>query len=336
MFPVPTVLVLGAGASWHYGYPLGEDLIDSVIRDASKTDSINYSYRLADQLKFYDPISIDSFLNYWGEDENVANTGKVHIARALLKCEKKKHFQRNHQEYDAFKEKSYCRGNWYKFLANAIIGSVGNDYCKLLTAPLNLSIITFNYDLSLEYYLYSRFIRIPTFNKDQISEFLAKINDSIFHFYGQIGKFKWQGGTRENEEYGRYCDPGFSNADDWLNYNAANLSRELVLMGQRTEASYTHIHQKLSEAKKIYFLGFGFNNDNVNLLALEQTCKKSPEIFYTNFGNSDLITNLAKQHLFRNFITDGGNTIERGGSSSRLFVSQKTVYDALKYDFSLT
>ena len=29
-----TVFVLGAGASWHYGYPTGEGLIDAVIKKA--------------------------------------------------------------------------------------------------------------------------------------------------------------------------------------------------------------------------------------------------------------------------------------------------------------
>jgi hypothetical protein len=31
MFRVPTVFILGAGASWHYGYPTGEDLVKMVI-----------------------------------------------------------------------------------------------------------------------------------------------------------------------------------------------------------------------------------------------------------------------------------------------------------------
>jgi hypothetical protein len=34
MFHVPTVFILGAGASWHYGYPTGEDLVKMVIERA--------------------------------------------------------------------------------------------------------------------------------------------------------------------------------------------------------------------------------------------------------------------------------------------------------------
>lgn len=36
MFEQPTVFILGAGASWHYGYPTGEELVDKVIEKASQ------------------------------------------------------------------------------------------------------------------------------------------------------------------------------------------------------------------------------------------------------------------------------------------------------------
>jgi len=32
MFKNPTVFILGAGASWHYGFPTGEDLVRKVQR----------------------------------------------------------------------------------------------------------------------------------------------------------------------------------------------------------------------------------------------------------------------------------------------------------------
>src|ERR1700731_5511217 len=34
MFSQPTVFILGAGASWHYGYPTGETLVKKVIEKA--------------------------------------------------------------------------------------------------------------------------------------------------------------------------------------------------------------------------------------------------------------------------------------------------------------
>lgn len=35
MFKAKTVFILGAGASWHYGYPTGEELVRRIIQKAS-------------------------------------------------------------------------------------------------------------------------------------------------------------------------------------------------------------------------------------------------------------------------------------------------------------
>jgi hypothetical protein len=34
MFDAKTVFIIGAGASWHYGYPTGEQLVSQVIQKA--------------------------------------------------------------------------------------------------------------------------------------------------------------------------------------------------------------------------------------------------------------------------------------------------------------
>ncbi len=40
MFTEETVFILGAGASWHYGYPTGEELISRVQRKANELASL--------------------------------------------------------------------------------------------------------------------------------------------------------------------------------------------------------------------------------------------------------------------------------------------------------
>ncbi|MFA5041448.1 MAG: hypothetical protein WC464_07435 [Bdellovibrionales bacterium] len=46
MFDRKTVFILGAGASWHYGYPTGEDLVKKVIE---KADKIKYLFKTAQE-----------------------------------------------------------------------------------------------------------------------------------------------------------------------------------------------------------------------------------------------------------------------------------------------
>src|SRR5882672_4481138 len=102
MFSKNTVLVLGAGASCHYGYPTGERLIDKILYNIKQR---NFSYKgigddrkkplydqqehyksLYDQLEFYDPLSIDSFLSQFLEQKMV-DAGKVMIAYEILESE---------------------------------------------------------------------------------------------------------------------------------------------------------------------------------------------------------------------------------------------------------
>jgi len=49
MFNRKTVFILGAGASWHYGYPTGEELVRKVIAAAA---SLEITSRAAEKGRF--------------------------------------------------------------------------------------------------------------------------------------------------------------------------------------------------------------------------------------------------------------------------------------------
>src|SRR5438445_12091565 len=122
MFESQTVIVLGAGASCHYGYPTGEELVQRVINCTQafreycknrKTAGFNInqfprfmnptgaefdhqrSSALWDQqielctdliarLEAVEPVVIDYFL---GWNEQLHELGRTMIAAALLQCE---------------------------------------------------------------------------------------------------------------------------------------------------------------------------------------------------------------------------------------------------------
>ncbi len=150
MFTIPTTIVLGAGASCGYGYPLGHRLIDQIIAQSVANDGTNDSVypigpsqRLRVQLGFYDPTSIDAFLAHYGDDEELINYAKKIITQILLlKADKSKFERKDGSEH------------WYRYLWEAIVS--GRTAKQLVEEPLNLDIVTFNYDVSLEYFLYSR------------------------------------------------------------------------------------------------------------------------------------------------------------------------------------
>lgn len=122
MFRKPTVFVLGAGASWHYGFPTGEELVKKAIAKANEIASyflasanILNRYRpgfvlraglepaynsqeardqwnkareeaeqLATRLKQVNPTVIDYFLE---QNADLQDVGRLVIAMVLLDCE---------------------------------------------------------------------------------------------------------------------------------------------------------------------------------------------------------------------------------------------------------
>src|SRR6516164_9434904 len=124
MFINSTVFILGAGASWHYGYPTGEDLVKKVIqkariagnyfkisaerpnvqrpeyitRDPPKnlgpsTSEIKAQWtkahgeceNLISRLTQVDPVVIDYFLN---QNPTLRPIGRLLIAWVILECER--------------------------------------------------------------------------------------------------------------------------------------------------------------------------------------------------------------------------------------------------------
>jgi hypothetical protein len=119
MFEQETIFVLGAGASWHYGYPTGEGLVEDVISMARRfsrycdnrlkcgqiiqyvpeyvsqkmkaTDAVGAWTNVRDECNLFvdrlesvRPLLIDYFLA-WNED--LRPIGRLMIAAAILECE---------------------------------------------------------------------------------------------------------------------------------------------------------------------------------------------------------------------------------------------------------
>lgn len=162
MITQKVTLVLGAGASNPYGFPLGEKIKDEVIKQATSPDS----YRIGDtslpsllkpfgfsnndvqefalQLKNSAQPSIDAFLF---ERVEFIEIGKLAIAANLIQHE---------HIYGLIGEGADNTKKWYDYLLNNFMGTREEFKSN------NLSIITFNYDRSFEYFFY--YTLKPRFN----------------------------------------------------------------------------------------------------------------------------------------------------------------------------
>jgi hypothetical protein len=281
-----TVFVLGAGASCPYGYPSGSELRRLILYNAGsfsggfldsymsfKSDDLDPSKKIVKlrQIELFIQTfkgavkSIDVFI---ANNPKSAPTGKYIIAFEIFRAEQESLFREEAQsEKERLKEhdnKKYVRGragfqgdDWYSYLFKRITdGLVGRDALPDFSNG-NLSFITFNYDRSLEYFFYDSlrclYYEVP---EDRIIQTLKQLK--ILHVYGQIAPLKWQ------------------NPSDYVDYkpqinesilqNAANKIR--TIYEEKENPELTEAKNLLRQADQIFFLGFGFAQENMEALGL--------------------------------------------------------------------
>jgi len=219
-----TVLVLGAGASAPFGFPTGYQLLQQVLSmpraqvekcgfDEDRIDS----FRLA--LQRSGRTSVDEFLE---NRPDFMDIGKLVIALALIPHESD--------------ERLFDRQNapsWYDHLFDK------------LNAPFDaftdnrLTVITFNYDRSLEWYLYV--VLSNAYKLDRAVSLKAVKSIPIVHVHGQLGPLSY------SDEPGRA-----------YNYEPSKA---------REAASGIKV---VHEAEKVYFIGFAYHAANVKRLRIDE------------------------------------------------------------------
>ena len=239
MITTPTVLVLGAGANYTYGFPLGAQLTQNIYitlkgsrgpgSDFVLLKDIGFSQSdikdFADDLEKSNLPSIDTFVMRKPQFMDLA---KYAIAIELVKYE--------HQA--ALLE----RGKWYFYLYNRM----NNMPDKLINQKI--SFITFNYDRSLEQFLY---LSLKHGNNNITDDQIKKIIDelSIIHVHGHIGFLPWQ--YSRPREYSNIRNTGI------IKVAAENI--KLIPENQEINSEFKQANDKLHLAERIYFLGFGFD-----------------------------------------------------------------------------
>ena len=170
----PTVLVLGAGASCPYGFPTAKQLKNCICEVfASRTPAIRLlGDNVAPAEKFLEfreafwksgTASVDAFLK--GRPEFL-DVGKFAIAYCLIPFE---------SESNLFTPPGDS-GDWYGYLSERLNPSFDEfEHNKL-------SIVTFNYDRSLEHYLFTSLMNWHGRSVDDCIEKFAKL--PIIHVYG--------------------------------------------------------------------------------------------------------------------------------------------------------
>ena len=160
MITVPTVFILGAGASIPYGLPSGHALKLKILDQLNASNepccgaviqrgyNIDIIRKFTNDLKSPD-LSIDAFLEHRSEYQAI---GKLAIAWILLNSENKALLHDRWWDrgwlHSPKVDEAVKNSNWYGHLFNLLSPSL-EDFRKN-----KLFIITFNYDRSIEQYLF--------------------------------------------------------------------------------------------------------------------------------------------------------------------------------------
>jgi hypothetical protein len=282
MIKVPTVFILGAGASKPYGYPLGFDLRVSICRDFVSTlkraqeegairdrQLISEAERFCDIFESSNTSSIDLFLS---RNVKFADIGKSSIALNMLYAEKTSRFGIDVAPAE----------DWYSYLFEQMTDDLIEPSSFGRFGDNKVHFITFNYDRSLQHFLFQS-LRHSFYDAadEDIEEQVKKIQ--VDHVYGAVAPLPWQGNGRE---YGR----------EYSWDDIAGLAKNIQLMHQ--ERKTAKVTEVIREASKIFFLGFGYHRENLQILGIGREDYGLKEIFGTGMGLSaskiDEITLLLK------------------------------------------
>lgn len=254
MIKTPTLFILGAGASVPFGYPTGGELRDDIcsrkrghqliqlLKEKENLNPLvfkieNFVKTFTREFKSSGSYSIDAFLERRPEYMGI---GKKAIAMIL-------------KRYETDSNLSKQQENWYMYLFNRMKECSFNDFSKN-----KISFVTFNYDLSLDQFISKALQSFYGKEEGVVRHILHNI--PIVHLYGQI-----------NVDPFDIPDSDFLNAIDNAEKNLKLIKDERTNSGHKKEITeeFKTAHSLIKNATNIYFLGFGFDETNLERLKIE-------------------------------------------------------------------
>lgn len=353
-----TTLILGAGASMAYGFPSGKNLKAMIWKmlDPNSLQSKRYFYKAADVdynsrgdketfeaevKKFQDDliISPDETIDYFLEhsSKKYQEIGRLAIANVLLEREKKRYLFQDWMEYDGLEKKVHREkflegntqirpedGHWYQFLFNLMCKG-----CSSIDkfADNKISVVTFNYDRSFEYYLLYALMSKFKVGEVKAAEIMKKFD--IAHVYGRLGELP--ASASQNHKAVPYN--AFSAEGSTLATHLKNAADGIQLIWDKNDKTtnsddlgQTEAIQKArdliyKENNTIIFLGFGF--DSVNLSRIMPKKRKIPEGMHA-YGTFYKITEQRVAEIKSDY------TISYPNGNAELFLGREVFFQRCK------
>ncbi len=259
IFRPSTVLILGAGASQPYGFPVGSELMQIIRASTSVDDRNKFSranrpqlvkagYTESDICEFHTALersghlNIDAFLETRPSHRDI---GAFAIAQVIMPLE---------NDANLFPAR-----DWYPRLFSAL-------NLKAVDSPPDISgIVTFNYDRSLEHFL----------AETTRWRFEGKANDAAFSKLNSIPVIHVHGSL------GPYPDIAYEPHTAIDDFKAAARRIKIIYDHDLDEAEeFQRARAAIESATAVIFLGFGYDRRSIRRLGLPKN-NETPDIFGT-------------------------------------------------------
>lgn len=262
MITTPTVLILGAGASVHVRFPTGAKLaglvLDRCDSEYSQLGQLGYAPTSIKDFKqafrLSSRKSVDRFLEH---RPDFLEIGRAAIAEVLISFE--------NPEILALEE-----NDWYPFLFERM----DSDFCDFVKN--RLAVVTFNYDRSLEQFLFTALTNSFGRSGPEVATTLTSI--PIVHVHGSLGRLPWQ--DPDGRSYTIDVDP------DSLRKAADSI--RIVHEAADDDPLFGEAARLLQSAERIVFLGFGYHPTNIRRLGHQLDQRNGQQVIGSTIGMTDL------------------------------------------------
>lgn len=307
-----TTIIVGAGASAELQMPSGLELIGRVAQgfdfsrfgtEMQSRDSVmlgQYLSKLgsrlgsseekltqaADRIRIACKLcsSIDNLLEQYSDDPLITACAKLAVVHYISQAEAKSILRLTPRVPGDLPVQG--ADNWLYQLAMLVTSGVSRS--RVEKCFDDLTIISFNYDRSIEHFMPHALVMAYGMSLKEAQQ-LVNLKLHVIHPYGTIGRLPWQGGDQPDSEW--------ATERPWNIHNLASNIRT-ASEAQRDQMSLRTIRAAVSNAKRLVFLGFGFQPQNIDLL-IDYGLSHDPEVMATTWEMSPLIKDMVLRMLRR-------------------------------------
>ena len=284
MFKTKTVIVVGAGASCEAEIPDGRGLTSRIANrvamqvehyqvkpnDWTYKTAIDHAMQASGESDFNPYLqasrliqrampqvtSIDNFIDMHRADKRVGLCGKLAIGQCILQAEGESLLKV--EQGNVYNTIDFIRagGTWFnRFVQLLTQNCTTDDLAKRLRT---ITFIVFNYDRCIEHFIFRSLQNVYQLDAEQAAALMTNL--TIYHPYGRVGRLPWEKSTTGQSI-------GFG--DKATAEQLLKLSLELKTFSEELDSAskdIASIREAIVQAPTIVFLGFGFHQQNVDLI----------------------------------------------------------------------